>query len=142
MPVTVRPAVTADEADAFRLLAQLFGEERPVTEDQRALFRELCASERGAILVAVEDGVVLGVITFSYNLAIRYGGIYSQIEELVVDEAARGKQVGAALVLACIATSREHGCKEIGLYPREGNRPFYEKYGFTYAGVELRQPLV
>jgi GNAT superfamily N-acetyltransferase len=83
----------------------------------------------------------LGVITWSINLALRYGGCYAQIEELVVDAAKRGTGAGAALVREAIARARAAGCAEIGLYALEHNRPFYEKLGFVYAGPELRQPL-
>jgi GNAT superfamily N-acetyltransferase len=81
------------------------------------------------------------MISVSFNLAIRYETAYAQIEELVVDAAARGKQAGAILVRAAIDEAKARGCNEIGLYPREETRPFYEKLGFVYAGVELRQPL-
>jgi GNAT superfamily N-acetyltransferase len=85
--------------------------------------------------------VVLGVISVSVNLAIRFDRAYAQIEELVVDGAARGKQVGALLVRAALAEARERGCEEMGLYPREETRAFYEKLGFAYVGVELRRRL-
>ena len=98
-------------------------------------------SDRGAVLLAEDNGQVLGMISVSFNLAIRYPTAYAQIEELVVDEAARGKQAGALLVQAAIAEARRRGCDEVGLYPRDETRAFYEKLGFKYVGVELRQPL-
>jgi GNAT superfamily N-acetyltransferase len=91
--------------------------------------------------VAFEDDVVHGVITFSCNLAVRFDAAYAQIEELVVDDAARGKQVGAALVRAAVREAGARGCEEMGLYPRETTRGFYEGLGFEYVGVELRQRL-
>jgi ribosomal protein S18 acetylase RimI-like enzyme len=141
MPTT-RPATTADEDRVMELLGQLF-EDAPVDEAvlRPAYQRLLGEPSRGAALVAEDETGVLGVITFSYNFAVRYGGFYAQIEELVVDSDARGKNAGATLVQASIAASREHGCKEIGLYAREHNRPFYEKQGFVYSGPELRQAL-
>ena len=75
------------------------------------------------------------------DLAIRYGGEYAQIEELIVDPRARGLKAGAALVRASIEAARAHGCREIGLYSREQTRAFYEKLGFSYTGPELRQSL-
>ena len=84
---------------------------------------------------------MLGLISVSVNLGIRFDFAYAQIEELVVDAAARGKQAGAALVRAAIGEARRRGCDEMGLYPREETRAFYEKLGFGYVGVELRQRL-
>ena len=98
-------------------------------------------TDRGAVLVAEETGRVLGVISLSFNLAMRFETGYAQIEELIVDEAARGRQLGALLVRAAMDHAVAQDCNEIGLYPREETRAFYEKLGFRYAGVELRQTL-
>jgi len=122
------------------LLGQLF--ERDVSHEpaRGAAFRRMLGSERGFVIVA-EEGDVLGLISVSVNLAIRFDVAYAQIEELVVDSAARGKQAGALLVRAAMDEARRRGCEEMGLYPREETRAFYEKLGFAYVGVELRQRL-
>jgi ribosomal protein S18 acetylase RimI-like enzyme len=78
----------------------------------------------------------------SYNLAIRYGGEYCELEELIVDEAARGLNLGRILVQRTIDDARRRGCAEMGLYlvpSTEGNRGFYEKLGFEVLGTEMRQ---
>ena len=139
--IDVRPAVEADVARILELLSQLF--ERDLTDEpaRAASLRRMLESDRGAVLVACEDDVVHGVITFSCNLAVRLDEAYAQIEELVVDAAARGKQVGAALVRAALTEARARGCEEMGLYPRDTTRGFYEGLGFEYVGVELRQRL-
>jgi predicted N-acetyltransferase YhbS len=139
--IGVRPALEADVPRILELLSQLF--ERDLTQEvaRAASLRRMLDSERGAVLVAIEDDVVHGVITFSCNLAVRYDTAYAQIEELVVDEAARGKKAGAALVRAAMSEASDRGCEEMGLYPRETTRAFYEGLGFEYVGVELRQRL-
>jgi ribosomal protein S18 acetylase RimI-like enzyme len=139
--IDVRPATEADVPRILELLSQLF--ERDLTDEKaRATsLRRMLESDRGAVLVAVEADLVQGVITFSCNLAVRFDTAYAQIEELVVDDAARGKQVGAALVRAAMSDARARGCEEMGLYPRETTRGFYEGLGFEYVGVELRQRL-
>ena len=139
--IGVRPAVEADVPRILELLSQLF--ERDLTQEvaPATSLRRMLDSERGAVLVAIEDDVVHGVITFSCNLAVRYDTGYAQIEELVVDEAARGKKAGAALVRAAMSEASARGCEEMGLYPRETTRAFYEGLGFEYVGVELRQRL-
>jgi len=139
--IGVRPAVEADVPRILELLSQLF--ERDMTREvaPATSLRRMLDSERGAVLVAIEDDVVHGVITFSCNLAVRYDTAYAQIEELVVDEASRGKKAGAALVRAAMSEASARGCEEMGLYPRETTRAFYEGLGFEYVGVELRQRL-
>jgi GNAT superfamily N-acetyltransferase len=142
MAVEVRAATVDDEAGCMALLEALIG--RPASDAWRSVFRRLLDGARGAVLVAHEAGALLGVATVSYNLAIRYGGEYCQLEELIVSTEARGKNAGGLLVQAAVRAARERGCAEMGLYllpSTEGNRPFYVKYGFTYVGSELRQEL-
>ena len=139
--IDVRPATDADVARILELLSQLF--ERDLTDEPLARRRYgACSTATEApCWWHVEDDVVHGVITFSCNLAVRFDTAYAQIEELVVDGAARGKKAGAALVRAAMDEARARGCEEIGLYPRETTRGFYERLGFEYVGVELRQRL-
>jgi ribosomal protein S18 acetylase RimI-like enzyme len=139
--ITTRPAREQDEESVLALLGQLF--ERDVSGEpaRGAAFRRMLGSERGFVIVAEDAGAVLGLISVSVNLAIRFDVAYAQIEELVVDSAARGRQAGAVLVRAALDEARRRGCDEMGLYPREETRAFYEKLGFAYVGVELRQRL-
>ena len=139
--IAVRPARPSDEARALALLGQLFERDLSAEPARAGSYRRMLASERGFVLVVEEDEVVLGLISVSVNLAIRFDRAYAQIEELVVDSAARGKQAGAILVRAAMAEALQRGCEEMGLYPREETRAFYEKLGFRYVGVELRQRL-
>lgn len=142
MTIDIRPARAEDEARCLELLSMLRGEE-PMPE-WAAVFRELIKRERGQILVADEDGTLLGSASVTFNLAMRYGGEYCQLEELIVDPAARGKKLGALLLEATIAEARKRGCAEYGLYLVEWtshNRPFYEKYGLKTVGDEMRMAL-
>lgn len=144
---TIRAAMASDEPEVFRLLRQLLGDRgignEAVADSSRArrTFGALLDGARGRVLVAEDRGRILGVISVSYDLAIRYDGEYAQVEELVVDEAARGMNLGAALVNTAVDAARARGCGAIGLYSREHNRAFYEKLGFEYAGPELRRAL-
>jgi len=142
MSVVVRPAEAKDKEACLDLISTLTG--REPEDGWSATFDALVSGERGEILIAEEDGVVLGVATVSYNLAVRYAGEYCQLEELIVNEAARGKNAGAALMEAAVARARDRGCAEMGLYLvewTEKNRPFYEKFGFEVVGSEMRQSL-
>ena len=107
-------------------------------------FEHLISNERGSLIVAEERGNVLGMASISFNLALRYNGEYCQLEELVVDQDARGKNVGGLLIEETIRLAKKRGCKEFGLYILEStkhNQTFYEKYGFIKVGEEMRQPL-
>jgi GNAT superfamily N-acetyltransferase len=138
--VHTRPATETDMARCFALIEILTGTE-PTSAWER-VFASHVRGERGAVVVADREGEILGCATVSYNLAIRYGGEYCELEELIVDEAARGLNLGRILVQRAIDDARRRGCAEMGLYlvpTTEGNRGFYEKLGFEVLGTEMRQ---
>ena len=145
MAVELRYAVAGDEARCIDLLSEL----KSATKSSPARpfgasFDNLLTRERGEIVLAVEGEEILGMATVSYNLALRYGGEYCQLEELIVTPAARGKHVGGILVQRIVENARARGCAEMGLYlleTTEHNRLFYEKSGFKVIGTEMRQVL-
>ncbi len=142
MSIEIRTAELADQSQCLELIERLIGQ--PRAEGWLTTFETLLERHRGEVLVAQEDGVVLGLATVSYNLAIRYAGEYAQLEELMVDESGRGKNVGGSLLSEAIDRARSRGCAEFGLYlveSTEHNQPFYEKYGFERVGSEMRQRL-
>ena len=142
MSVEVRSAIPADESRCLELVSALTGES--VSPGWAVTFQALLSGDRGEVLVADESGLILGVATVSCNLAIRYAGEYAQLEELIVDPVARGKNVGGLLVEAAVERARQRGCVEFGLYlmeETEKNRAFYERYGFKFIGSEMRQRL-
>jgi len=145
MTIVLRDANDGDVTHCINLLAEL---RAATASDQgpplQQVFDELLSQTRGQIVIAEEDGVILGMVTVSYNLALRYGGEYCQLEELIVTPAARGKKLGGLLVQKVIDNAKKRGSAEIGLYlveSTEHNRPFYEKYGFIAVGTEMRQRL-
>jgi GNAT superfamily N-acetyltransferase len=141
----VRFGTAADEWRVFTLLNALMEGElvagSPIEQSSaaRATYRDLLTSDRGSVIVFERDGEVLGVVTCSYVPAIRYGGNYARMEELIVDDRARGTGAGKILVNAAIAEARRRGCRLITLYAREHTRAFYEKAGFHYIGPELHR---
>ena len=145
MTVELRNAVAEDKARCAELLSELKAATRsapPVLLGDT--FLQLLTKERGEIILAVEGVEILGMTAVSYNLALRYGGEYCQLEELVVRPTSRGKNVGGLLVQGIIDTARARGCAEIGLYlleTTEHNHEFYAKFGFKAIGTEMRQHL-
>ena len=145
MTVIVRLAKSEDQNRCLELLDVL----AKVTSDPHEIFdsetfKNLISNERGSLVVAEENKTVLGMASISFNLALRYNGEYCQLEELVVDQDARGKNVGGLLIEETIKLAKKRGCKEYGLYILEStkhNQGFYEKYGFVKVGEEMRQPL-
>jgi GNAT superfamily N-acetyltransferase len=138
--VRTRPATASDQSRVFELVEELTGEKE--TPRWLNVYESHLRGERGAVIVAENDERILGIATVSYNLTIRYGGEYCELEELIVDDSARGLNLGRILVQRTIDDARERGCLEIGLYlvpSTEGNRGFYQKLGFEVIGTEMRQ---
>ena len=145
MSVILRLAKSEDQQRCSELLDVL----AKATSDSHEIFdletfEHLISNERGSLVVAEENGKILGMASISFNLALRYNGEYCQLEELVVDSEARGKNIGGLLIEETIRLAKARGCKEFGLYILEStkhNRGFYEKYGFIKVGQEMRQAL-
>ena len=145
MSVNVRLGKSEDQIRCSELLDVL----TEATSEQNEIFdsdtfSKLISNDRGCLVVAEENGIILGMASISFNLALRYNGEYCQLEELVVDRDARGKNVGGLLIEETLKLAKNRGCKEFGLYLLEStkhNQPFYEKYGFVKIGEEMRQTL-
>ena len=145
MTITVRFAEFRDRDRCEELLNLLVGS-TAASENifSGQVFETIVAGRYGRILLACEDELAVGMASISFNYALRYDGRYAQLEELIVDPVARGKNVGGLLVEEALKTARDEGCKEFGLYLLEStkhNQPFYEKYGFDVIGHEMRQSL-
>ena len=145
MTIVLRDANAGDLTYCVGLLAEL----QTATSSNQGpphtqVFEELLTKARGQRVIAEGGGVILVMVTVSYNLAMRYGGEYCQLEELIVTPAARGKKLGGLLVQKVVDNAKARGSAEIGLYlveATEHNRPCYEKYGVVAVGTERRQKL-
>ena len=145
MSVNIRLAKSEDQEQCSELLDVL----AEVTSDSNNIFdsntfNEVISNKRGSLVVAEENGKILGMASISYNLALRYNGEYCQLEELVVHQEARGKNVGGLLIEETLRLAKNRRCKEFGLYllkSTKHNQSFYEKYGFVKIGEEMRQSL-
>lgn len=138
--VRTRSATDNDRDRCFELIETLSGE--TPTAGWATVYASHLLGERGRVIVAETDDGIVGVATVSYNLTIRYGGEYCELEELIVDESVRGLNLGRILVQRTLDDARARGCAEMGLYlvpTTEGNRGFYEKLGFEVIGTEMRQ---
>lgn len=141
----IRDAIASDQPRCLELLHLLGAATGSESATATATsFNALLTKARGQIIVAEHDAQLAGMATVSYNLALRYSTEYCQLEELIVDPAARGLNIGGLLVAATVQNATNRGCNEYGLYlmaSTEHNQPFYEKYGFTAVGTEMRQRL-
>jgi GNAT superfamily N-acetyltransferase len=134
MTVTIRDATEGDEA-AWRTLwaAYLAFYKTDVPEEVTAFTwaRILDAGSRVTMRVAVEDGALLGFAIHHYHDSTWDIAPEGYLEDLYVDEAARGKGVGRALVNDLIVISKRNGWRGIYWHTDEGNqraRTLYDSY--------------
>lgn len=139
MTVAVREAteVTPALVEAMaRLVPQLSRSNPPPTEAELA---EIVASPATVLLVAEDDdGTILGSLTlalFRIPTALR-----AWIEDVVVDEAARGRGVGEALNRFAIDRAREAGARTVDLTSRpsrEAANRLYRRIGFEQRATNV-----
>lgn len=138
MAFTVRSAAPADVEALVRLLGVLFSIEadfRPEPERQRrGLLRMLEDPARRLVLVAEEDGAVIGMVTVQLVVSTAEGGDSGLLEDMVVDAAHRGAGVGRRLLEAAEAWARARGATRLQLLADVENAPalrFYARVGWT-----------
>jgi ribosomal protein S18 acetylase RimI-like enzyme len=130
--VTVAPAsaATAELLTAFhRLIPQLSSSSTPISTDQLA---EMIAADSTTIFVATKEQEIVGLLTL---VVFRIPtGVRAWIEDVVVDESARGHGVGEALNRAALDDARRRGAKTVDLTSRPSraaaNR-LYQRLGFV-----------
>jgi ribosomal protein S18 acetylase RimI-like enzyme len=96
----------------------------PTREDIEALVREQ------TLLVARDDGAVVGVLTLVLYRTTR---LRARVEDVVVDEAARGRGVGEALVREALHRAAAAGAVTVELNSRPERRAanrLYQRLGF------------
>lgn len=121
--------VTPELVEALgRLIPQL----NPALPVPTAEHLTVLLADPGATLLVARDGaeIVGTAMVIVYPTTIRFE---SRIEDVVVDESARGRGVGEALVNACIEVARSRGASIVELQTarvREAANRLYERMGF------------
>lgn len=131
--VTAARTVDGELVDAFaRLIPQL---SRSATVPTADVLREVVEAPCNTVLIARdlrEGGRIVGLLTV---VVFRIPtGVRAWIEDVVVDEAMRGRGVGEAMSREAIRHAIEHGARTIELTSRPSrtaaNR-LYQRLGFT-----------
>jgi ribosomal protein S18 acetylase RimI-like enzyme len=124
--------VTPELVAAFeRLIPQLSKSNPPPTEDELAAIVDSPAS---ILLVALDrsaDDAVLGSLTLAWFRIPT--GVRAWIEDVVVDESARGRGVGEALNRHALDRARMLGARTVDLTSRpsrEAANRLYQRIGF------------
>lgn len=115
-------------ADVNALLPQLSSSANQLDGDTLA---DIIQSDASHLLVATENDIVFGMLTL---VVFRIPtGVRAWVEDVVVNENARGKGVGLMLTQAAMKLAREKGAKTVDLTSRpsrEAANRLYQKAGF------------
>lgn len=93
----------------------------------------------GELLVAVEDGRLLGMVAYH-----RHSDVRCEMKRLYVCPEARGKHLGSALVAAIIAHARQAGYREMvldTLVPMQAAISLYKRHGFEECAAYYHNPM-
>jgi ribosomal protein S18 acetylase RimI-like enzyme len=127
----IREATVADDdlvAAMARLIPQLSSSNPP---PDAADLEAIVASDASVLLLAVDDGEVVGSLTLAlFRIPT---GLRAWIEDVVVDGSSRGRGVGEALNLAALDRARAEGATTVDLTSRpsrEAANRLYRRLGF------------
>jgi ribosomal protein S18 acetylase RimI-like enzyme len=112
-----------------RLIPQLSSSSAPVSVDE---LREIISSDSTVMFLARLDGRIVGSLTLAiFRIPT---GIRAWIEDVVVDESARGHGVGEVLNRAALDEAKSRGAKTVDLTSRpsrEAANRLYRRIGFV-----------
>lgn len=128
---------SAELTEAFQRLLPQLSDHPPM--DVAEHLRRVLACDANRLLVARDElGRIIGTLTLVI-FAIP-SGTRAWVEDVVVDEEARGRGVGSTLILDAVALALAEGVKSIDLISRpfriEANR-LYERLGFVVRDSKL-----
>lgn len=137
MDVAVRPANVADLDALVALLGVLFSIEADFRPDparqRRGLARMLADPRARVVLVAEAAGRAVGMATAQLVVSTAEGGPSALVEDVVVEDAWRGRGVGRRLMGALEAWAAVRGATRLQLLADRGNAPalgFYARLGW------------
>ncbi|HEY8607658.1 MAG TPA: GNAT family N-acetyltransferase [Noviherbaspirillum sp.] len=104
----------------------------------------LLAHPDAGLLVAEEQGAVIGFVSLHFIPQIAMEGDFCRISYFCVAEAARGRGIGAKLEEAVVALASGRGCDRIELHSharREQAHRFYARQGYEESPKYLMKRL-
>ncbi len=122
------------------------GDEHPEREDEYWAAVVEVRERRGDVLVAVDDGVVVGVCQVIVFRHFQHtGGWCAELESVYVRADRRGQRIGAAMLEVAESLARAAGCYRVQLTSRnvrvDAHR-FYVAHGYEQAAQGFRKSLL
>jgi GNAT superfamily N-acetyltransferase len=138
---TIREARAGDEDGLFALVGQMGHAFEPVRSAYDATIASYFAGEQPSVVLYVAEsdaGALLGYALMTVVPLLATNGPSAQLQELVVDPAARGLDVGTQLVRAVEAECERRGVTQLTVASRRAGG-FYDRLGFHESAEYMRR---
>jgi GNAT superfamily N-acetyltransferase len=138
---TIREAQPGDEDVLFALVGQMGHALAPIRSAYDATIAAYFAGEQPSVMLSVaegDDGALLGYSLTTIVPLLATNGPSAQLQELVVDSAARGLDVGTQLVRAVEAECERRGVTQLTVASRRAGG-FYDRLGFHESAEYMRR---
>ncbi len=138
---TIREARPGDEDELFQLVGQMGHAFPPDRSAYDATIASYFAGEQGSVFLLVAEGpdaALQGYALTTIVPLLATNGPSAQLQELVVDPAARGLDVGTQLVRAVEAECERLGVTQLTVASRRAGG-FYDRLGFHESAEYMRR---
>jgi len=131
------------------LLGELFAQEAEFTPDRSrqvaGLTMLLEAPQSARLLVAEQDGKVLGMVALLYSVSTALGARVAMLEDFVITASHRSGGLGQRLLAFAIECARADGAERITLltdHDNSGAQRLYERNGFARSSMVAYRKLL
>uniref|UniRef100_A0A146MBL6 Glucosamine 6-phosphate N-acetyltransferase n=1 Tax=Lygus hesperus TaxID=30085 RepID=A0A146MBL6_LYGHE len=133
--LVLRPLSLSDYSKGYTdVLSQLTSVGDITEESFQETFKKMKSCENTYYITVIEDtntGKVIGSGTLLVEQKIIHScALRGRLEDIVVSDTYRGKQLGKLLVLLLTQLSKTLNCYKVSLDCKDHNRPFYEGVGY------------
>ncbi len=136
--MNIRKALLDDKQDVF-ILAKALATSFDVEEDKfNIIYEEYCTKKDISLIVADIDKEIIGYCLAFHHKTFYANGLISWIEELMVKEDFRGKNVGSELMIEIERIAKERGSNLIALATRRA-ADFYLKNNYEESATYFRK---
>jgi GNAT superfamily N-acetyltransferase len=139
----VRLAAEQDVPRILELYDELTEEQHHLSlDDVQPVFAEIVSTPGHELLVAEEDGVVVGTMVLLVVPNLSHGALpWAIVENMVVDSRYRHRGIGRLLMEYAITSARQAGCYKVQLLSNKKRREahkFYRSLGFEASAYGFR----
>lgn len=133
-----------EDADAILALQTQIYRVKSLAPNSKDLLLKLIGTPYCNVIVAKENGAVVGSAFLFYLPLPARGKNFAYLEAVVVDEKSRGRGIGTAISQKAIELARTNNCYKMIFtsgFDRQKIHKLYENLGFAKWGYEFRRDL-